>query len=212
MLVSDRRLAGPERLAEVALAIGAAGLRLAVQLREKDLGAAALLAMGRRLVQALRERDPDRRVLLSVNGRFDVALAAGADGVHLPADGPPVGRVREAVGSSLVVGVSTHAPWEVRRAAGEGADYALFGPVFETPSKAGRGSPQGIHGLAAAVRAGGTMPVLAVGGIDPGSAARCRRAGAHGVAVIRALLAAEDPLDAARRLLADVPPPGAEGA
>jgi thiamine-phosphate pyrophosphorylase len=121
---------------------------------------------------------------LSVNRRFDVALAAGADGVHLPADGLPVGRVRAASGGRLVIGRSTHALDEVRRAADEGADYVVFGPVYDTPSKRGVLAPRGLEALAEAAAVG--VPLYAIGGIDAGRAAAVLRQGAQGVAAIRA--------------------------
>ena len=196
MLVTDRRLAEPAILAAAALA-AASSASVMVQLREKDLPAARLLAMARFLREEL-AGEPG--VLLSLNGRFDLALAAGAGGVHLTSSGPPVARVRAAVGEGLRIGASTHSESEVRKAERQGADYVLFGPVFETPSKRGMGEAKGLPGLAAAVRAAGKMPVLAVGGIDAARAARCLEVGARGVAVIRAVLAAADPALQARRI------------
>jgi thiamine-phosphate pyrophosphorylase len=199
MLISDRRLAPAPRLAEVAAAAAAAG-PLAVQIREKDATATVLLEIVRTVQEALARADPPHPVRLLVNGRFDVALAAGADGVHLPADGPPADRVREAAGGRLRIGVSTHSVEEVRDAVAGGADYVVFGPVFDTPSKRGVGRPQGLEALARAARAAGSVPLLAVGGIDSSNAGRCAAAGAHGAAVIRAILEAEDPAAEARAI------------
>jgi thiamine-phosphate pyrophosphorylase len=130
---------------------------------------------------------------LLVNERFDIALATDAAGVHLPASAPGAASIRTAAGRlaarALLVGRSTHTVDEVRRAHDEGADYVLFGPVFETPSKAGRIAPRGLVGLAAAVACG--MPVLALGGIDASTASRALDAGAWGLAAIRWF---EDPL------------------
>lgn len=124
---------------------------------------------------------------LLVNARFDLALAAGADGVQLPAAGLPTDRVRAALaavaGRPLLLGRSTHTPEEVRRARDEGADFVLFGPVFDTPSKAGRIPSRGLAGLAQAASCG--LPVLALGGIDGGNAAQALDTGAWGVAAIR---------------------------
>ena len=184
MLVTDGRGRPPEALAAIAAGLAAAGISLSVQLREKQLEAGALLAAARRLRQDLAASG----VPLLVNGRLDVALAAGADGVHLPAGGPPLARVREAVGSRLRIGVSTHGPDEVAQAAAAGADYVVFGPVHDTPSKRAMGGPLGLQELRAAAAAAGGVPVLAIGGIGPAEIPGCLEAGAHGVAMMRALL------------------------
>ena len=130
MLVSDRRLVPVERLVDVARVAAREGLALAVQLREKDLTAADLLETALRLRQALVADGGAARVAWAINGRFDLALAAGADGVHLPAGGPPVERVRAEVGSRLVLGVSTHSVDEIAVAARAGADYVMTQPAF----------------------------------------------------------------------------------
>jgi thiamine-phosphate pyrophosphorylase len=205
ILVSDRRLAPVERLVDVARVAAREGLALAVQLREKDLTAADLLETALRFRQALGADDGAARVAWAINGRFDLALAAGADGVHLPAGGPPVERVRAEVGSRLVLGVSTHSVDEIAVAARAGADYVMFGPIYETPSKAGMGRPQGLAELRRAVAAADPVPVVAVGGITTERAAECRDAGARGAALIRGLLAAEDPAAVARRLQTTFP-------
>jgi len=165
-----------------------------VQLRERDLPARALLALAERL------RDVTARAgaRLLVNDRLDVAITAGADGVHLAGGSVSVAEARALLPAGALVGVSVHAADEL---AGCDADYAVFGPVYATPSKAAYGPPQGLARLAAAVAAS-PVPVLAVGGVDLAGVAACRAAGAHGVAVIRALVAADDPGAATRALLA----------
>lgn len=157
----------------------------AVQLRDKsasdrDLHEAAL---------GLRMALPSE-VLLIVNRRPDIALAAGADGVHLPGNGLPTRHVRRAFGDDLLIGRSTHSPDEVRRAAREGADYVLFGPVYETPAKLRFGPPQGLDKLREAVEIG--LPVLAVGGITVERLDEVRVAGAHGAAAIRLFASGEN--------------------
>jgi thiamine-phosphate pyrophosphorylase len=133
-----------------------------------------------------------------VNDRVDVALAVGADGVQLGAASLPVDVVRDMVPPTMRLGYSAHAPAETADAT---ADVVVFGPVWDTPSKRGLGPPHGPAGLRAAVAAA-RAPVLAIGGIDAARAGEARRAGAVGVAVIRAILGAADPGAATRALLA----------
>jgi thiamine-phosphate pyrophosphorylase len=158
-------------------ALAAAGVD-ALQLREKRLDDLSLWQLARRARAAL----PPPAVLL-VNGRADLALAAGADGVHLPADGVPAGAVRARFGSGLLIGVSTHRPEEVERARRDGADYVVFGPVYPTPAKAGFGKPAGPRALARAAALG--IPVYALGGVTLERFAEVAAAGAAGVAGIR---------------------------
>jgi len=136
--------------------------------------------------------DPFAAPLL-VNDRADVALAAGADGVHLPARGLSPGHARSL--GLRVVGVSVHSAEAVARASREGADFAVFAPVYDTSGKRGRGEAA----LADACRAA-PIPVLALGGVDETNAFRCLQAGARGVACIRSVLGAADSAAAAIRL------------
>jgi thiamine-phosphate pyrophosphorylase len=181
-LVTDRRLA-PDLAAAARRVLAAAPPgSVALHLREKDLGGAALLALARLLVRAC--RDAGQRLL--VNDRIDVVLAAGADGVHLPSAGVPANAARRLLGRDRLVGVSCHGEADVRRARDAGADYATFGPVFDTPSKRAYGPPVGLEALAAAARLG--LPLVALGGVDPANAAAAIAAGARGLAAIRAWL------------------------
>lgn len=175
MAISDRRLCG-----------GASGLRhwalslpagTAIQLRERDLDAEELTEIGRML----------RRVatgILIVNGSAEVALACGADGVHLRSDQPWSEIAPFVRRKGLLLGVSTHSHREIGAAIDAGVDYALFGPVFASPGKVRFGAPQGLERLQGAAQGG--LPILAVGGVDAGNAALLAHAGAHGVAAIRA--------------------------
>lgn len=176
LAISDeRRLAVP--FPEWVAGLAAAGVD-GVQLREKELDDGELLALAR----AARVRLPAAALL--INGRLDVALAAGADGVHLPSDGLPAAPLlawAARLGRRPLVGRSTHTLAEVAAARDEGADYVTFGPVFATP---GKGAPVGTPALAAAARLG--VPVLALGGLEPERVAEAIAAGAHGVAAIRA--------------------------
>jgi thiamine-phosphate pyrophosphorylase len=165
---------------------------LGVQLRDKQAAAGALLARALRLLPLCAAAGAP----LLVNDRADVALAAGAQGLHLPGQGLPVAEARRLLGPGRLLGASCHSATEIVAAARGGADYALFGPVFAVP---GKGPPQGLAALAEAAAAA-PIPVLALGGVDAESAAACLAHGARGVACIRALLDASDPGAAALRL------------
>ncbi len=185
-----------------AIAAALAGGVDAIQLRDARVAGGALLAAA----TALRALTRMHRAQLVVNDRVDVALAADADGVHLPAASFPVATARALVGADRLVGRSTHAPAEAVAVLRGGADYVVLGPIFATPSKSVYGAPLGIEALAAVARA---APVLAIGGITPERAAAVRDTGAHGVAVIRAILDAPDPSAAAVALVAAVTRGGA---
>lgn len=162
-----------------------------MQIREKDLSARALLLLARAAVAAA---GSSARIL--VNDRLDVALAAGAAGVHLGSESVPVNEVvRWCRGGQaprgFLIGRSCHQLGEAVDAERARADYVFFGPVFATPSKLAYGSPQGIVRLAEVCRAV-RIPVLAIGGVNEENAADCFRAGAAGVAAIRLFQQAED--------------------
>ena len=193
-VVTDRQQTAGRALEAVvsAAARGGAG---AVQLREKDLSARDLYALGARLQAALSPYG----VPLLINDRLDVALALDAAGVHLAGHSLPTAVARRLLGPDKLLGVSTHSVEEARRAAAEGADFIVFGPVFTTPSKVAYGPPQGLHHLTAVVRAV-HIPVIAIGGIDHTNLSSVVQAGAYGVAMIRAILAAPEPYQATQQL------------
>ena len=136
---------------------------------------------------------------LLINDRIDVALAVGADGVHLPVDSFSSGDARALLGPGRLIGVSTHSLEQAQRASAAGADFVVFGPVFATPSKRPFGPPLGLEALAQAAGAV-SVPVFAIGGVTAARADAVCRHGAHGIAAIAAVLEATDPTAAARAL------------
>jgi thiamine-phosphate pyrophosphorylase len=170
-----------------------------VQLRLKNAAAGDLF----RLAVAAGELCRARGALLLVNDRPDVARAAGADGVHLGQEDLPPLAAREILGPGALVGVSTHSYAEIDAAARSGADYIGFGPVFATRSKGASPlpPPHGIAGLRRAVARAGSLPVVAIGGIDVARAAEVRQAGAACAAAIRELCAAPDPAARTREMV-----------
>lgn len=194
-LVTDRRQTRGRPLTDVVEECVEAGAG-AVQLREKDLSAAELLALARPL------RELTRRVgaRLFINDRADVALAVGADGIQRGHTSLPIRPLRNIVGDRFLIGASVHSLEEARAAEQDGANFLVFGPVYETPSKRPYGPPQGVEALKRVVGSA-RIPVFAIGGITRERVAEVRRAGAHGVAVISAILAAERPAEATKAFL-----------
>ena len=192
-LVTDRRHTRGRDLVEVVAACVTAGLP-AVQVREKDLVTAELATLCRQ-VRALQPPP-----FLIVNDRVDVALIVAADGVQRTHASLSVEELRVVADKRLRVGASVHSLAEAKAAAGQGAEWVFFGPVYDTPSKRAYGPPQGLASLER-VTAAVDVPVIAIGGITPERVADVRRAGAHGVAVISAIQAADDPGAMTRRFL-----------
>lgn len=189
MLITDRRLAGSEDALVAAVDDAISGGVNAVQLREKDLAAAELLCLAERLRAVTAGRAP-----LLVNGSLQVALASGADGVHLPEAAPMVERPAR----PFLVGRSVHSREAAERAWAECSDYLIAGPVYETASHAGA-MPGGVS-LVESIANAVAVPMLAVGGVDAVRVERVVRAGASGVAVISAILGAPVTREAAREL------------
>ena len=198
LYVTDRSAVGDARFFEILEQLR--GAPIAVELREGGAEDREVL----RLAAAARER-LGSVVPLSVNRRFDLALAAGADGVHLPADGLPFERVRASAPRGFRIGVSTHSPGEAEAAIEAGADVVVIGPIFDTPSKRAFGPPLGVEALR-------RLPalethrseVLAIGGIaeDNLDELAPHRDRISGVAAIRLFQEAASPRAAAERVAA----------
>jgi thiamine-phosphate pyrophosphorylase len=177
-----------------------------VQVRERDLQGGQLLEVGRVAVSlaATHTKKTKRAARIIINDRLDVALAAAADGVHLGRESAPAHEVVRwcragNAPNAFVIGVSCHSIEEACEAEKAKADYILFGPVFETPSKLPFGAPQGIEALAEVCRAV-PMPVIALGGVNEQNAASCIRAGAAGIAAIRMFQESPDAKDVTESL------------
>jgi len=168
----------------------------AVQLREKDLSGNELLALAEKTRSLCRRYNS----LLIVNDRVDIALAVEADGVQLGTASIPIETARLLLGPRKIIGASTHSLSEANEAVRQGADFILFGPVYFTPSKATYGLPQGLEALKKIVEKI-PVPVYAIGGIKPQNIAAVRRTGVRGVALISAVMSANNPTEATRSIL-----------
>lgn len=151
------------------------------QIREKQLSAGLLFALAKGIAEIRRKSN----IRLLVNDRFDVALAAGADGVHLTSNSLRAEIVRKAVPADFIIGASTHNEVEIEDAVSGNADFVTFSPVFETPKKLLYGPPQGIERLAAMVNKFPQIPVIALGGISQETVPMIVASGAAGVAAIQ---------------------------
>ncbi len=152
-----------------------------IQVREKALTTKVLYELARSAAEITRSS----ATKLLVNDRADVAAAAGADGVHLTTQSLPAPVVRQSFGNDFLIGVSTHSLDEARVACDAGADFAVFGSVFETPSKARYGPPGGLERLKHVCSELKPFPILAIGGVTEENFADCLHAGAQGIAAIR---------------------------
>lgn len=204
-LVADVASITGRPVADVVDAAVSAGVGV-VQVRGKQLGAAELL----RVVEQCAERISGRAALL-VNDRLDVALAAreaglAVDGVHLGQSDLPVDRARVLLGEDAVIGLSASLPAELealRRLPDGTVDYLGVGAIRATPTKRDHPAPLGWEGFAVFTELAAELSCVAIGGVGPGDAAAARRAGAAGLAVVRAICAAPDPHAAAAALRAE---------
>ena len=197
-LVTDRALSRGRATAEIVRAAVAGGVTC-VQLREKHCGTREFLEEAR----ALRVVSRALGIPLIVNDRVDVALAVGADGVHLGQQDMPLADARRLGPPGWIIGVSAESPADAIRAEQEGADYVGVSPVFATPTKADAAPPLGLEGLRN-IRAAVHIPLVAIGGIHAGNARAAIRAGADGLAVVSAIVSADSPRAAAAILRREI--------
>jgi len=193
-LVTDRDLAGGRPTAEIVRQAVAGGVTC-LQLREKSCGTREFLAEAR----AVKAELAGTGVPLIVNDRVDVALAAEAEGVHLGQQDMTIGDARRLTPPGWIIGVSAESVEDAVRAERDGADYIGVSPVFATPTKTDTAPQLGLDGLRA-IRARVNIPLVAIGGIHAGNARDVIRAGADGLAVVSAIVAADDPRAAAAEL------------
>ena len=199
-LITDRKGSGGRDLGAVVEEALKGGIR-AVQLREKDLSSRDLYE----LACAMRKLTARHDARLFINDRTDIALAVNADGVHLGDAGLPIHLARQLLGEKKLIGASCHDRLSAMAAQAAGADFITYGPVFHTPSKAHYGQPVGVASLEEVTRLL-EIPVFALGGISSGNARSTVAAGAHGIALISAVLAAENPRAEAKTLLSLLSP------
>jgi thiamine-phosphate pyrophosphorylase len=193
-VITDRAI-GRDRPLDELVAQAIRGGATMIQFREKGGTARVQIDIGRRLLAITRPAG----VPLIINDRVDVALALDADGVHLGPDDLPVADARRIAGPEKIIGASAASAAEAARAEADGADYVGVGSVFPTASKPDAGDAIGPEALSQ-IRAAIGIPIVAIGGITHVNAPEAIRAGAHGVAVISAVMGASDVREAARRL------------
>ena len=197
-LVTDRALSRGRKTAAIVREAVAGGVTC-VQLREKNCGTREFLEEARAAQAALRGTG----VPLIVNDRVDVALAIGADGVHLGQQDMAIADARRLGPPGWIIGVSAETVADAVRAEKEGADYIGVSPVFATPTKTDAAPPLGLSGLRH-MRAATKIPLVAIGGIHAGNARDVIRAGADGLAVVSAIVAADFPREAAGQLRQEI--------
>ncbi|MBI3598773.1 MAG: thiamine phosphate synthase [Nitrospirae bacterium] len=186
LLITERKNTGGRPLTDIITEAGEAGLR-AVQFREKDLPLREQMKMALEIQKITQQFG----MKLFINDRVDLCLCIDADGVHLPSTGLPVTVVRKMLGPKKGIGVSCHMLEDVLRAESFGADFALLGPIYDTPSKRQYGKPLGIDYLKE-VRQATTIPLFAVGGVRKDKIAQVMQTGADGVAMISEIMTAEN--------------------
>jgi thiamine-phosphate pyrophosphorylase len=194
-LVTDRKQAFAGSLTEVLEKALKAGVK-AVQLREKDLNSRELF----QLAGEIRQLTKKHGAKLFINDRADIALAVDADGIQLGENSIPVQKIRKIIGDKKLIGVSCHSEEGALNAEKAGADFIVFGPVYNTPSKASFGPPLGIERLNSVAKRV-AIPIIAIGGIKENNIQEIVRNGASGVAMISAVISAPDPYREASEIL-----------
>jgi thiamine-phosphate pyrophosphorylase len=185
LLITDRKTCKNKSLEKAVKKACLAGLK-AVQLREKDLPAADILKLAKKIRNLTRKQ----HTKLIINDRLDIALLSNADGIHSPENGVQPSHIKTFT-KKIFIGKSTHSLKSAKQAEENGYDYIIFGPVFRTKSKVKFGKPKGIGTLRKVCEAV-NIPVFAIGGITAARAKRCLDAGAHGAAVISAVLKSDN--------------------
>jgi len=193
-LVTDRGLARGRSTIEVVKAAVSGGVTC-VQLREKDCSTLEFIEQARAIKSFLEERE----VPLIINDRLDVALAVGAEGVHLGQSDMPLEMAQKIAGPSMLIGISAESVQDAVKAENGGADYLGVSPIYTTPTKTDTAPPLGIQGLRE-IKNRVKIPLVGIGGLNNSNAAEVIRSGADGVAVVSAIVAAEDPETAAMNL------------
>jgi thiamine-phosphate pyrophosphorylase len=194
-LVTDRGLARGRAMLDIVRAAVQGGVTC-VQLREKTCATREFIEEALAVKEFLRSRG----VPLIINDRLDVALAVGADGVHLGQKDMPLAAARAIVTDTMRIGISAESLADAVAAQQGGADYLGVSPIFATPTKTDAAAPLGFAGLQT-IRRAVHIPIVGIGGLNRQNAAAVVRCGADGVAVVSAIVAAEDPEQAARELL-----------
>lgn len=197
-LVTERSLLRGRTLVDAVRAAVAGGVTC-VQLREKELETRSFLQLAQELRKALRPLG----VPLIINDRLDIALAIGADGIHLGQRDMPLNIARTIGRPDWIVGVSAESPDDAIRAEEDGAGYIGVSPVFATATKSNTAPPLGLDGLRA-MRSATRLPLVAIGGIHTGNAREVIHAGADGIAVVSAIMAADNPRGAAEELCREI--------
>lgn len=193
-LVTDRGLCRGRELLEIVRGAVAGGISL-VQLREKDASTREFLELGRALLAELKPC----AIPLLINDRVDIALAIGADGVHLGQSDMPYATARELLGPDAIIGLSVESLTDALAAEPHDVAYLGLSPVFSTSTKTDLQPPLGLEGVRA-IQAISRHKLVAIGGVHAGNLASLFAAGAQGVAVVTAICAADDPTQATRHL------------
>ena len=198
-MITDSEKAGDRKIVDVVMDAVRGGATM-VQLREKDFDSGDFYRRALATMRLLRKPG----IPLIINDRLDIALAAGAHGVHIGQNDIPLPLVRKLMGPNKIVGVSVHDERDALAAESGGADYIAVGPVFETDTKPDAGEPVGLEGIEDIRKVVPRIPCIGIGGINIENARSVIEAGCRGVAVISAIMDAENPQVAAQDLLHEV--------